>query len=175
MNQKQQKMIWVVGLIILVAVTRLLPHPSNFTPVLAMALFAGAKLNRQWAWGVPLGIMAIGDLYIGVHPLILFIYPALVLCVFLGKRFSQNSLGLKGAVLGSATFFIISNLGVWIQGMMYPMTLTGLIECYAAAIPFFHHTLGSTMIYSVVLFGSYELLRKQIPALDEALIAEKLQ
>ena len=68
--------------------------------------------------------------------------------------------------MASSLFFLMSNFGVWTTGLMYPLTVQGLIACYTAALPFFLNTLAGDLLYSSALFGSFELVRYRFPVLQ---------
>ncbi len=163
------KVLLVSGLIIIVAVMRLLTTGLNFTPVAAMALFGGALLGRKHlAFIIPILIMFMTDLIIGLHGTMIFVYAAFAMSVGIGIgiRSKINIFTVSGGAIGSAVlFFLITNFGTWITGMVgYPFTIEGLIACYAAGIPFFRNDLVSTLAYSGVLFGAYSFARKYYPA-----------
>ncbi len=148
---KHQATLTVIFAILLAALSRLIPHPPNFTPLIAMALFAGASLtDRRLALIVPLAAMLLSDLLLGFHGTMVFVYAAIALVVlggrWLGKR---RGLGLLtgAAVGGSLLFFVVSNLGVWLGGGLYPLSGAGLLACFIAALPFLHTTLLSTVLY----------------------------
>lgn len=152
------------AIILLAALSRLIPHPSNFTPITGMALFAGAYLpNRKWAWTLPLAAMVISDLIIGFHSTLPAIYLLIIGMTFLGSLLNQSNLSwtkLAGTTLGSSiVFFLGSNFAVWAMQDLYPKTATGLAECYIAAIPFFQNSLMGDFFYVTVLFGGYSLVR----------------
>ncbi|MDP2652567.1 MAG: hypothetical protein Q8Q08_00890 [Candidatus Omnitrophota bacterium] len=133
-------------------------HAPNFTPVLSLALFSGFYLTRRHALWVPVLLMVVSDIAIGFHSTILFTWGSVLLISLIGLGLRpQRSVGLAVAVSFAASllFFLVTNFGSWL--MMYPPTPQGLSACYAAAVPFFHHTLVSTVVSSVVLFGAYEL------------------
>lgn len=173
----------LTGLIVAAALTRLLPQPPNFSPVMAIALFAGAYFaGRRWAMLVPLAAMLVSDLALaathgGVYlqhmtsPVALSVYGCIVLCTVLGfglrgKVSSARVLG--GSVAGSVLFFAVTNFMVWATAATVPghaHCVAGLAPCYAAAIPFFHWSLLGTLFWSAVLFGGFELLRHRVPAL----------
>jgi len=139
--------------------TRLFIHTPNFTPVIALALFGGVYLNKKYALILPLALMAISDIAIGMHNVVFFTWGSIVAIALLGMWLKNRknwaniaSTNLIGAVL----FFIVTNFGVWAMGW-YPLTLAGLADCFWMAIPFFRTTLLSTAVYSVILFGLYEL------------------
>ena len=170
----------LTGLILLAALTRLLPHPPNFSPVEAIALFGGAYFaSRQWALVVPLVVMFLSDLALGlVHGGIYFDYFAsagfwlVYVCIALstvlgfglrGKVSSGRVLGYS--LVGSVLFFIVTNFGAWLGAPMYPQTAAGLSAAYVAGIPFFQWTVLGTLFYSALLFGGFALLRHKVPAL----------
>ena len=159
----RQQGAWIaLGLILLIVFSRFVPHPPNFTPVLAVALFCGTLyLRPSHALWIPLLGMAAGDLVLGFHNQIWAVYLAVALCVGLG-RWMLSPPGvlttLGAGVSGSALFFLLTNFAVWIQGDLYPLTAAGLLACYVAAIPFFHHTLVSTLLFGLALFGLLRLL-----------------
>lgn len=170
----------LAALIFAAALTRVLPHPPNFSPIEAVALFGGAYFaKRQWALVVPLLAMFASDLVLGLvnggiywsyfaSAGYLMVYACIALSTVLG-------FGLRGKVgagrvlgyslAGSLLFFILTNFGVWAFGSMYPYNGAGLVAAYVAGIPFFQWTVLSTLLYSAVLFGGFELLRRQNPAL----------
>lgn len=155
---------WVaVGLILLIILSRLIPHPPNFTPVLAAALFCGILYARPLhGLLIPVLGMAAGDLVLGFHAQVWAVYLAVTLCVGLG-RWMLNPPGMlttaAAGVSGSALFFLLTNFAVWLHGDLYPLTATGLLACYVAAIPFFHHTLIATLLFGLGLLGLARLLR----------------
>ena len=158
--------VFIYGLIILVIMSRLIPHAANFTPIAALGLFAGAYLTRRSAWLIPFAALILSDLIIGFYHIyvMLFVYMGFAANILIGRQFllqKRSILSLFAASLVSAViFFIFSNFGVWLTGMMYPMTFAGLSECFVMAIPFFGNTLFGTFVYVVVLFGLYETLQE---------------
>jgi len=169
------RFLFLTGLVLLAALSRLIPHPPNFAPIAALALFGGAEFaNKREAFFVPLAAIFLGDLILGVHFLIPLIYGTFAVIVGLGfyLRGRKNFWTITGmSVAGAVLFFVVSNLGVWALGIffpIYPMTLAGLVECYVAAIPFFWNTLLSDLFYAAVLFGGVALAEKRWPVLAEA-------
>jgi len=157
----------MLGLFILVfgIMMRLIVHPANFTPVLALILFGAVYCNKKYALLLPLFLMMLTDAILGVHSLILFTWGSMMLVSLIGLwlRERHDWLHLTAASVGSAVlFYIVTNLGVWLLGGYYPMSLEGLIDCYALAIPFFRTMLVSTLIYSFVFFGLYELIASRV-------------
>jgi hypothetical protein len=153
------------SLILLVALSRVLPHPANFAPIAALGLFAGAYSNRRSSWLIPLAALLAGDFLIGFYnPLVmLFVYAGFAVSGLLGRSFLQNrrsALRIGACSLASAmAFFTLSNLGCWLAGM-YPHTLAGLGQCYFMAIPFLRNTVLGDIFYTAALFGLYELAQK---------------
>ena len=132
---------------------RLLPHPPNFTPIFAMALFGGAYLdNKKMAFILPLAAMLISDLFIGFHSLMLVVYGAIALITALGfllKNRVRPSTVIGASLLGSLIFYLISNFAVWALFDTYPHTIAGLGTSYVAAIPFFKNSLISAYVWFV--------------------------
>lgn len=170
----------LTGLILLAALTRLLPHPPNFSPVEAIALFGGAYFaSRQWALVVPLVVMFLSDLALGlVHGGIYFeyftsagfwlVYACIALSTVLGFGLRGKVSGgrvLGYSLIGSLLFFIVTNFGAWLGSPMYPQTAAGLSAAYVAGIPFLKWTVLGTLFYSALLFGGFALLRHKVPAL----------
>lgn len=163
------RMLTLAGIILAAAAMRLMPHPWNFTPVAAMALFAGAHIShRAIAFALPLAAMLLSDLVLGFHTGMPFVYGAFAMMVGLGLflRTRVRPLPVLGASLcASLLFFVVTNLGAWAVGGLYPPTGAGLMASYTAAIPFFAHTLAGDLFYSAVLFGGFALLQRSIPVL----------
>jgi uncharacterized protein DUF6580 len=157
----------LIAMILGAAAMRLVPHPSNFTPIGALALFAGAQFeNKRWAFMVPLAAMFLSDTMIGFHsgmPVIYAAFAAIVCMGFLLKE-KKTPLRVATASLAAATFFfVVSNFAVWASDGLYPLTLQGLVTCYIAAIPFFQNWLAGTLFYAALLFGGFALAERKLP------------
>ncbi len=158
---------WIVlGLIVLGIVARLVPHPWNATPVMAIALFGGTHLSKRYAIILPLVIVAVSDLLIGWHSTVPFTWGAFALTGLLAWRLRpEPDWGRIAAtsLTGSLIFFVITNFGVWMTGELYPQTFEGLRQCYVVAIPFFRNTLAGDVVYTAVFFGTYALAGRLLP------------
>ncbi len=177
----------LILLVLAAALSRLLPHPPNFTPLAAMALFGGAYFaSRRWALLVPVLALLASDLVLGLlHggsyldyytsraylPSLLANYASMLLTGVIGfaLRGKVNAPRVLGsALVASVLFFVISNFAVWVmaQSSPYPGPCRlGLGPCYVAAIPFFQWSLLGTVIYAALMFGGFAWLRGQLPAL----------
>lgn len=169
-REKLTPKFWILTLMIFAAAfVRLLPHPPNFAPIAAMALFGGAYFNKKWAaFLVPLAAMFITDLMLGFHETIWAVYLSFALIVVIGMiMLKEKKVGniFFASVISSVSFFIITNFGIWISTGYYEKTGAGLAACYIAAIPFFHQTLLSDLFFVGVLFGLYQLAKVKYPAL----------
>ncbi|MBK7410783.1 MAG: hypothetical protein IPL49_15660 [Saprospirales bacterium] len=170
----------LAGLILFAAITRILPHPNNVTPVSSMALFGAAYFGRKYlAFLVPLLALWLSNLFLDnvvysayYDGFTWFSQPAVfvsfLLIIGLGwlalKKVSP--LRLIGASLSaSLLFFLVSNFGVWLQGGMYPQSFSGLMMCYAAGLPFFRNTVLGDLFFVSVLFGAFEWVQYRYPAL----------
>jgi hypothetical protein len=148
--------------ILAAALSRILPHPANVTPIAAMALAGGVYFNKRIALVIPLATLFLSDLFIGFHSTILFVYGSFLLVGFIGLWLKSHKKPLPifgAALLSSILFFVITNFGVWLtgSGWFYPKTWQGLVECYTLALPFFRNTLAGDLVYTAVLFGLFEL------------------
>lgn len=159
----------ITAMILLAAVARIAPHPWNFTPVGAMALFGGAMLkDRRAAFLFPLLALFAGDVVIGFHKLMPVVYASFLINAAIGfwLREHRSLLRVGGATLFSAVqFFFITNFAVWAIGGTYPKTAAGLAACYVAGIPYFWNTLAGDALYAALLFGGFALAERFVPAL----------
>lgn len=164
-------------LILITALSRLLPHPPNATPMIALALFGGAYFNsKKQAFLVPLVAMLLSDIgldllygYTFFTPMRIVVYSCFVLITAMGfllKNRVRIMPVLSTSFLGSLLFFIISNFGVWQSGRLYSYDINGLVTCYMAAIPYFNNMVLSSFIYSGILFGGFELAKYRFPVLE---------
>ncbi len=147
-----------LALVAFVFLARVIPHPANFAPVAAVALFAGAILPRRWAPIVPITAMILSDLIIGLHPLVLYTWGSFALIALASSRLLTNATVVRvglSSMGASVLFYLVTNFGVWAQGQMYAMNVGGLIHCYVNALPFFRGTFTGDLFYSGVLFGAY--------------------
>jgi len=156
-------------MIILAAVVRILPHPWNFTPIGAMALFSGAMFrDRRVAFVFPLVALFAGDVFVGLHRLMPVVYASFLLSVFIGTWLAnrRGTLRIGGAVfLGALQFFLITNFAVWQVFGTYPHTPAGLAGCYIAGLPFFGNTLAGDAVYASLFFGVFALAEHLFPTL----------
>ena len=167
MKTNTKEIISVLAIILAAALVRCVPHPPNFVPTVAIALFAGSHLNNRLGAFLIVGIsMLIGDLILGLHSVMWATYLSLALIVLLGWAISTGgSLKIRGitaaSVAGSTIYFVITNFAVWTSGWMeelYPATMQGLLTCYTAALPFFGNAIIGDLFYTAVLFGAYRLV-----------------
>jgi hypothetical protein len=172
----------LLSMLLLAACSRLVPHPANFAPIGAMALFGGAYFSSRWAaYLLPLAALWLSDLFInnvvyaasysgftwfyeGFH----WVYGTMLLTTLLGQwllKIVRPARIAMAALLASLLFFVITNFGCWPGNPTYTQDVTGLMICYAAGIPFLQGTLLGNLFYSLVLFGGFELAQRRIPQL----------
>jgi hypothetical protein len=158
-----------LALILLAAAVRIAPHPWNFTPVGAMALFSGAVLkDRRLAFLFPLAALFAGDLFIGFHKLSPIVYASFLINVAIGLWLRDRRTVARislATLLGAIQFFLITNFAVWQFLSGYPHTASGLLACYIAGVPFFWNTLAGDAAYAVLLFAGYALAERFLPVL----------
>ena len=173
--ENHKRLITLSGLILMVALSRLLPHPPNFSPVATLALFGGASLvTRKWAFIVPLIAMLLSDIGLefltgqGFHSLMPVVYMTFAITVGIGiwtaKRISVGTI-IGGTLAASVLFFVVTNFAVWVSGGFYPKTPEGLLACYTAAIPFFGNTLMGNFVYVGLMFGGWAFMENKFPVL----------
>lgn len=166
----------IAGIILVAALSRLLPHLPNFTPIAAMAIFGGVMIrNKKLAFILPLLAMLISDVLLelvygqGFYNTQWSVYFGFAAIVLIGRVFGDklNVGRISGAALtGSTAFFLITNFGAWIGSPYYPQSFTGLMMSYTAGIPFFGYSLLGDLFYTGLLFGGWALLKNQVPALQ---------
>ncbi len=176
--KKNPGFIIVAILIVVAALSRLLPHPPNFTPIGGMALFGAAHFKKKHlAFIIPLVALWISDLilnnivygayYDGFSWMGMpMVYAAFILIAIMGtsviKKVKVSNV-ILASLIASSIFFLLTNMGSWWANPLYPKTLLGLGEAYVAGIPFFLNTITGDLFFSGVLFGSYELIKRQYP------------
>jgi hypothetical protein len=161
----------LVTLVIAAVLARLLPHPPNFAPIGALALFGGACFaDRRVGFLLPLSAMFVSDLFLGMNQVTPVVYGSFALNVLLGYwlRGHRSLVATTAVVLvGSIQFFVVTNFGEWALTDFYPHTFAGLMSCYVSAIPFFHWTLLGDATYATALFGGLALIEYAFPRLRE--------
>jgi hypothetical protein len=175
----------IAGLILLAALSRLLPHPPNFAPVTALAVFGAIRYSdHRAALLSPLLALLASDLVRevlyryglaeqwGLYRGMGVVYGATALVVLMAGLARGTRAPLLLALMtlaGSCLFFVVTNFAVWVGGAMYPRTGEGLVLCYTAAVPFFRNALFGDAFYATVLFGVWALAEAGVPALRPAL------
>jgi hypothetical protein len=171
MTINHSRLLAILSAILVAAALRLVPHPPNFTPIGAMALFSGAYLGRRGAlaFAAPLGALFLSDLALGFYRGMPTVYFSVALVVIIGWLSLQRVSALRvggAAVASSVLFFVITNFGMWLFSGFYPPTLAGLEACYVAAIPFFQNTVAGDLFYAALLFGGFKLAELLLPRLS---------
>lgn len=139
-----------IGIFLALAASRFVPHPPNFTSLIALSFYIPALLGIRFLPALII-CFALTDLFIGFHGTVLFTWGSIIFIGLISNKFVKNITSrIFGALIGAFIFYIITNFGVWSLGS-YGYSLKGLLECYTLAIPFFGHTLISTLVFSVVI------------------------
>jgi hypothetical protein len=159
----------LTAMILAAALSRLIPHPPNFTAIGGMALFGGACLaDRRLALLLPVAALFLSDLVLGLHILIPVVYGSFALNVLLGRWLRSRRTVTATAAMTlacSVQFFVVTNFACWL--LWYPHTVEGLVACYVAAIPFFQNTLLGDAVFATALFGGLALAERRFPVLRE--------
>jgi len=156
----------LITIFILIGVcTRIIPHPPNFTAVGAVALFGGACfIDKKLSFLIPISIMLISDLILG-YSVTISVYIGFIIMVLLGFRLSkQRTIPriINTSIMASFIFFIITNLSVFLTSTLYSKNIIGLIECYTLAIPFFMNSLIANILYSVLIFYTFSIVKNKL-------------
>ena len=176
------RFIVILSVILMAALIRLLPHWPNFTPIAAMALFAGTYLDKkQYAFAIPIAAMFLSDLVIGLNANMPAVYLSFAITVLIGmlirKKVNVGTV-LIASFSSAVIFFLITNFSAWLASPYYPQNPAGLIECYIAGLAFFRDAtngvsfflndfLGTTF-FSAVFYGSFYLVGMRFPVLDRS-------
>jgi hypothetical protein len=155
--------LWI-GVVVFGACARLVPHPWNFTPMMAIGLFAGSH-SRKASAGVmaTLLALALSDAVLGFYPGFWYVYAAALIPVLFGVliRNKSGAAAIAATALASSlSFFMITNFMVWATERLYPHTIGGLAECFLAGIPFYRNQVLGDAAYTVALFGGYAVLSR---------------
>lgn len=154
-------------LIIVVAALRVFISVPNVTPVAAIALFGAAYIRRkELAIFIPLMILFISDIFIGLYSPVLMagVYGSFILISFIGflVRRKISFVNIVGtSLISSVIFFLVTNFVVWAEGLWYPLTMDGLMQCYILALPFFRYEILGTLAFSLFFFYSYALVTEK--------------
>lgn len=176
------RFIFVLSVIVVAALLRLLPHWPNFTPIAAMALFAGTYIEKkQYAFAIPLAAMFLSDIVIGFHANIPAVYLSFAITVLIGmaiRRWVTVGTVLMAAIVSSLIFFLVTNFSAWLVSPFYPQNFAGLIECYIAGLLFFRdqsqgfsffvNDILGTMFFTSVFYGAFYLAEMRFPLLDKS-------
>ncbi len=172
----------LTALILLVAFSRMIPHPTNFSPLGAIAIFGAAHFSKKWQiLFIPIAATWLSDLFINnviyanYYPTFTWFYDGFywqytsylliaLTSMALLKKVSKERVFI-GAFCATAIFFLISNVGCWVGNSFYPQNFKGLMSCYAAGIPFLKGTLLGDLFYSLVLFGGFAIAQYKLPVL----------
>ena len=121
--------------------------------------------NRIIALSLPILAMFLSDLIIGFHSQIYAVYVTIIVLSLLGNMIKTKN--IKNLAITGFIFFMITNFSVWLSGELYPLTIDGLLQCYIMAIPFFHNTLISTLLFLGILFFGYTFAEKKYQVLKK--------
>jgi hypothetical protein len=133
-----------------IIVSRLIPHPPNFTSTIAIAFYLPALFGVKYII-VATTAFLVCDLIIGLHPLILFTWLGLILVGLISQTFTKYYFRLPGVMIGCLIFFFVSNFGVWLFSDMYSKDVPGLIQCYIMGLPFLQNSLIGSLLFSIII------------------------
>jgi hypothetical protein len=173
---KNSSLLVFTGLFLAAVLSRLMPHYWNLTLTGAVFVFAGSYFkDRKISAALMMSSLLFSDFIIGFHNQMIAVYAGFFSMILAGTFLNMNSSRVKifgTAFLASLLFFIVSNFGVWYEGQLYPMTFSGLIECYVMGIPFFGKQMIGDVGFSVGLFELAKRLLASQPAIPAKVEAE---
>jgi hypothetical protein len=146
----------ILLLIVISVLSRIVPHLPNMTAMGAVGLFAGSSYSLKKSLFIILSSLLVSDAVLGLHPVMWATYGSFGITMLLGRMLKKNhSWKFLGAMtfFSSLQFFIITNFAVWTTGLLYPKTITGLLDCYIMALPFFRNSLTGDLVYTFLFFG----------------------
>ena len=148
---------------LIVAVSRLIPHPPNFTPIIAGAIFMPFMVQKSFGIFVPLVIMFVSDLFIGLHGLMMWTYGSLALITLLSYQHMKKKFisVLKLSFYSPILFYLFTNFGVWLTSTTYSPDLSGLITAYTLGLPFLANSLLATILFSSCFYTIYYSFARQ--------------
>ena len=151
----KQKLLIFVGIFASLAASRFIPHPPNFTSLIALSFYVPVFLGVRYLPALLISF-AITDLVVGYHTGTHWTWGS-VLVIGLASQYFAKSIvtRLFGVLAGGCIFFLLTNFGVWISGSLYELSLNGFVECFVLALPFFGYTLLSTFIFSSIIETGY--------------------
>ena len=145
-----------LGIFLALAISRLIPHPPNFTSLIALSFYVPALLGIVYMPIVVLSL-AITDIFLGIHNTMFFTWSSVIIISFMAKYFSSSILKrFSGALLSAVIFYFVTNFGVWATGL-YDNSINGLVTSYILALPFFGYTIISTFVFAAIIEASYKL------------------
>ena len=150
-----------IGVLFAFSASRLIPHPPNFTSIIALSFYIPAAFGLKF---IPVVIISLffTDLIIGLHSTLIFTHGSIFLIGLISIYFNKSLLfRIFGTLTGAVIFYLVTNFGVWLGSDFYPQTAEGLIACYVAALPFFGNTLVSTYAFSGLFYGLMRMAGQQ--------------
>ncbi len=181
----QPRTLVLVSMIFIAAIARLIPHPWNFTPIAAMALFGGVYFsNKLQAFAVTILSLLLSDVLtivfinnsftslskymvsLGELSIIAGFIITVSLGIIISNRTSVRNL-IGASHCSSVIFFLLTNMAVWNNDPLYPQNFSGLIACYVAGLPFFRNEILGDLFYTAVLFSSFFIVRMKFPRVAE--------
>ena len=149
---------YFLGIFLALAISRFIPHPPNFTSLIALSFYVPVLFGIRYMPVVVISFV-ITDLIIGFHSTLFFTWGSVIFIGLISKFFATSILKrLGGAFFGACIFFLVTNFGVWTSGQ-YGYNPQGLLVCYTAGLPFFGYTLISTIVFSVLIETVYKLYK----------------
>jgi len=174
MNRKVAQIVAFIALLLVAGASRLIPHLWNVTAVGAVSLLGGAYFGRKaWALIIPVAAVWMSDIVLnntlyasyyagwswmtsGFVWIVLGIIATMIVGRLLLKTSKSYGRLFLASVVGAVMFYLLTNLGAWMTGVMYPKSIGGLVACYVAGLPFLLNSLLGNLVFCAVLFPVYQ-------------------
>ena len=149
------KTLLIILIILIGAFSRIIPHPPNFTPLIAGAIFLPYLIKDKWLIiCLPILCLLISDFFLGFHTVMIWTYGSFLLIGLMASHFSSAKLSslIVLSLSGPTLFFLTTNFGVWLGSSMYSQDIQGLVQCYILALPFYASSLSATFLFANLFY-----------------------
>lgn len=181
-KQNTTSLLIAIILIVAAAMSRVIMYPDNFSPMIGMAVFAGAVIkDRRLAFAFPLLAMFLSDVmfevfkiapgFWGWGQLVGYCILALITVIAFSLK-KSNVFSVAGYSIGSSLlFFFLSNSAFFVFDNpiyhTYTQDFNGYIAALAGGLPFLKTGIVADLVYSGILFGSYYVVTNYVMAKKE--------
>ena len=156
--------------LVILIFTRLIPHPPNFTALIAVSIYVPMLCGQKHLYGVILA-MILTDLFLGFHPYIFWTWGSIIFIGTISKFYHSVFVRYTSVILGTLAYYIITNFGVWLAGD-YGYSISGIFACYTVAIPFLGNSMAAAIFFATIfeLLFLFKPIRETIKRINPTLL-----